>query len=101
MTTTAPYPAPRRPPVVGPRVELARYTISAGERILYGQRVNGVARFLPGEPVVLVRARASTEDGTCRSRRGGLSDGRPYVVRHKRRNAEARLPNTGEASWAQ
>jgi hypothetical protein len=29
---------------VGKRVELARYTIPAGERVLYGQRVNGVVR---------------------------------------------------------
>ena len=29
---------------VGERVELARYRIRAGERALYGQRVNGVVR---------------------------------------------------------
>ena len=29
---------------VGQRVELARYTIPAGERVLYGQRVDGVVR---------------------------------------------------------
>ena len=29
---------------VGERVELARYTVCAGERILYGQRVDGVVR---------------------------------------------------------
>jgi hypothetical protein len=28
----------------GARVELARYTVSAGERVIYGQRVNGVVR---------------------------------------------------------
>ena len=28
----------------GDRVELGRYTISAGERVLYGQRVHGVVR---------------------------------------------------------
>ena len=33
MTTTA-----------GERVELGRYTISAGERVIYGQRVLGVVR---------------------------------------------------------
>jgi hypothetical protein len=42
MTTTT---IPRRPTVqVGERVELARYTVSAGQRILYGQRVDGVVR---------------------------------------------------------
>jgi hypothetical protein len=29
---------------VGKRVELARYTIRAGERVVYGQRINGVVR---------------------------------------------------------
>jgi hypothetical protein len=29
---------------VGERTELARYTISSGERVLYGQRVDGVVR---------------------------------------------------------
>ena len=35
---------------VGERVELARYTIPGGERVIYGQRVNGVVRLvdLPG-----------------------------------------------------
>jgi hypothetical protein len=28
----------------GHRVELARYTVGGGERVLYGQRVNGVVR---------------------------------------------------------
>ncbi|MGA2321237.1 MAG: hypothetical protein ABSG95_10935 [Solirubrobacteraceae bacterium] len=31
-------------PSVGERVELARYTVTTGERILYGQRINGVVR---------------------------------------------------------
>lgn len=31
-------------PRVGKRVELARYRITAGERILHGQRVNGIVR---------------------------------------------------------
>ena len=29
---------------VGQRVEVARYRIPAGERVLYGQRINGVVR---------------------------------------------------------
>jgi hypothetical protein len=41
MTTTV----PRRPSVpVGNRVELARYTVPAGERVIWGQRVAGVVR---------------------------------------------------------
>ena len=31
-------------PIVGERVELARYTVTGGERILYGQRIDGVVR---------------------------------------------------------
>ena len=31
-------------PSVGERVELGRYRVSSGERVLYGQRVNGVVR---------------------------------------------------------
>ena len=43
-------PAPTRPvdrrplPTVGRRTELARYTVAGGERVLYGQRVDGVVR---------------------------------------------------------
>jgi hypothetical protein len=34
---------------VGERVELGRYTVpTAGERIIYGQRVNGVVRLVDG-----------------------------------------------------
>ena len=32
---------------VGQRVELGRYRVPEGERIIYGQRVDGVVRFLP------------------------------------------------------
>jgi hypothetical protein len=40
-----PGPRPRRrQPKVGKRTELARYTVPAGERILYGQRIEGVVR---------------------------------------------------------
>ena|SRR5271165_284989 len=31
-------------PILGERVELAHYTVAGGERILYGQRINGVVR---------------------------------------------------------
>lgn len=43
MTTLVPQ-APRRSGPTNERVELARYTISAGERIVYGQRVLGIVR---------------------------------------------------------
>ena len=40
--------APRRPraPVVSQRTELARYTVTGGERILYGQRIDGIVRVI-------------------------------------------------------
>jgi len=34
----------RHTPIVGQRTELARYTVAEGERILYGQRINGIVR---------------------------------------------------------
>ena len=47
---------------VGERVELARYRISSGERIVYGQRIQGIVRFLPGESVVVDNRSACGED---------------------------------------
>ena len=37
-------PARARPSRVGERTELAHYSVSAGERVIYGQRVNGCVR---------------------------------------------------------
>ena len=44
MTTSTVTELVRNGNRVGQRVELARYTISAGRRVLYGQRVNGIVR---------------------------------------------------------
>jgi hypothetical protein len=41
---------------VGERVELARYTVASGERVLYGQRVDGVVR---------VTDHPATDGGRC------------------------------------
>ena len=41
---------------VGERVELARYTVAGGERVLYGQRVDGVVR---------VSDHPATQGGRC------------------------------------
>jgi hypothetical protein len=54
---------------VGQRVELARYTIPAGERVLYGQRVNGSVRVTdvpvaPGGRAYLVE-RELEQDGNA------------------------------------
>ena len=44
MTTPTVTETRRNGNPVGERIELARYTISVGQRILYGQRINGVVR---------------------------------------------------------
>jgi hypothetical protein len=54
---------------VGQRVELARYTIPAGQRVLYGQRVNGIVRVsdvpvAPGGRAYLVE-RELEQDGNA------------------------------------
>jgi hypothetical protein len=44
MTTPTVTEIQRNGNLVGERIELARYTVPVGERVLYGQRVNGVVR---------------------------------------------------------
>jgi len=44
MTTPTITETRRNGNPVGERIELARYTVPVGERVLYGQRVNGVVR---------------------------------------------------------
>jgi hypothetical protein len=44
MTTPTVTEIRRNGNPVGERIELARYTVPAGDRVLYGQRVNGVVR---------------------------------------------------------
>ena len=60
MTAIAPTPAAR---ATNERVELARYTVGAGERVIYGQRVLGVVRLVDhpangARPPLRHRARA-------------------------------------------
>ena len=55
---------------VGERIELARYTVPAGQRVLYGQRVNGVVRFLGTMADVVASSSSRSEDSTCRAREG-------------------------------
>ncbi len=45
MTTTTPQPTERRG-TTNPPVELGRYTIEDGERVIYGQRVLGIVRLV-------------------------------------------------------
>ena len=82
----APSAARRMTPQVGPRTELARYTVPAGERVIYGQRVDGMVRFLPHDLVVLVLGWALSEDSNCPSRGRGSGDARADAVRRKRPN---------------
>jgi hypothetical protein len=44
MSTPTTASAPPQSVRVGERVELARYTVASGERVLYGQRIDGVVR---------------------------------------------------------
>ena len=55
----------RPPPAVGQRTELARYTVAGAERVLYGQRVDGVVRFQPGGRDVLVVSSQAWRGNTC------------------------------------
>lgn len=84
----------------GTRVELARYTVAAGDRVLYGQRVDGVVRFLPREGVVLVPQQGLSEDDACSSRGIPAEPARPDAARRKRPNGVSRphLINTGGTS---
>lgn len=43
-SSSPPRAATARPSGVGARTELARYRVSAGERVIYGQRINGCVR---------------------------------------------------------
>jgi hypothetical protein len=84
----------------GHRTELGRYTVAEGERILYGQRIDGIVRFLPRERVVLVAQQGLSEDEACRSRGIPRELARPNAARRKRPYGvgRARLITTGGAS---
>jgi hypothetical protein len=43
-SSSPPRVATARPSGVGERTELARYRVSAGDRVIYGQRINGCVR---------------------------------------------------------
>jgi hypothetical protein len=78
-----------RPPAlngnpVGERVELGRYRVPDGERIIYGQRVDGVVRFLPEEPVVLDPSSGPSEGSTCCPRESIREAPPPGAARQKR-----------------
>ena len=70
MTTPTVNEIRRNGNPVGERIELARYTIPVGQLVLYGQRVNGVVRFLGTMADVLVPLTSRSEDSRCRAREG-------------------------------
>jgi hypothetical protein len=71
---------------VGERRELARYTAPSGERIIYGQRVDGIVRFQPGKRDVLVLSSRAGEDDTCCPRDAPLEAARTNARRRQRLN---------------
>ena len=100
MTTPTVIELVRNGNLVGERVELGRYTAaSVGERIVYGQRVDGVVRFLPTDGVVLVAHQGLSEHDACRSRGIPGEPASPDAARRKRPNGVSRphLINTAGA----
>ena len=90
----------RRASVVGKRTELARYTVTEGERILYGQRIDGIVR---------VTDRPASEGGRSYLVERGLEtkseldaligDYLLCRVRHRRYYAEALVMPSGDWDW--
>ncbi len=85
---------------VGRRAELARYSTPVGERLLYGQRIDGHVRFLPDDLVVLVLMRARSEDSSCRPRVYESRGARADAVRPKRPNATDNWSDTAD-EWVE
>jgi alpha-D-ribose 1-methylphosphonate 5-triphosphate synthase subunit PhnG len=86
MTTTR--------PLVGQRVELGRYTISAGERVLFGQRVNGVVR-VTDKPVRTGRSFLVERGLTSNAELRALVD--DYIEQSERRDEPAAMVRVGDA----
>ena len=98
MSATTATSTGRRRDGVGERRELARYRIPAGERVVVGQRVNGVVRFLPEEPVVLDSALGSSENSGCCPREPLQEDGSPSAARQKRANDDGGSAEEADAA---
>jgi hypothetical protein len=71
--------------------EPSREMVRAGERVLYGERVDGVVRFLAGKLVVLVGSLGASEDSTRHSgttiRVDGCSKGARNSATRRRQRA--------------
>ena len=79
--------------VVGERVELARYTTSAGDRIVFGQRVDGVVR-ITDKPVRAGRSFLVERGLTSKAELDALVE--DYVDQSQRRDEPAALPRCGD-----
>jgi hypothetical protein len=101
MTTPTVAEIRRNGNPVGERVELGRYTVPAGERVLYGQRVDGMVRFLPEEPVVLDSALGSSENSGRCPREPLQEDGSPNAARQKRPNDDGGQAAAADAATTQ
>jgi hypothetical protein len=98
MTATATTDTSAGASTAGEPRELARYTTATGTaRVLGGQRVDGVVRFLPGDGVVLVPQQGVSEDDARSSRRVPTPPARRDAARRKRPNSTGRrhLPHWG------
>lgn len=83
--------------IVGERVELARYTTTAGERVVFGQRVNGVVR-VTDKPVGRGRSFLVERGLTSKTELDALvSD---YVEQSERRDEPAALVRVGDEPGA-
>ena len=78
---------------VGERVELARYATSAGERIVFGQRVDGVVR-VTDKPVGAGRSFLVERGLTSKAELDALVE--DYVEQSERRDEPAALVRVGE-----
>ena len=78
---------------VGERVELARYMTSAGERIVFGQRVDGVVR-VTDKPAGRGRSFLVERGLTSKAELDALVE--DYVEQSERRDEPAALVRVGE-----
>jgi hypothetical protein len=85
-------------PTLGERRELGRYTVAPGERILYGQRIDGIVRFLPEEPVVLDSTLRSSENSGCCPREPLQENRTPSGTRPKQANDDGGSAEAADAA---
>jgi hypothetical protein len=77
---------------IGERVEVGRYRVSAGERILYGQRIAGIVRItdVPAGPGRAFLIERGLEQDGFNALQAVVSD---YVAQSERRDEPAILVN--------